>query len=83
MRFRIQLTKESIPMNLFDKKDPATGETCYRRDVTHGDVKNATKENPARITRFEFVTRHFDAYFDQEDRYCENLVAQHPQLENG
>ena len=34
-------------MSLFDKKDRATGETCYRRDVTHADVQNATKENPA------------------------------------
>ena len=54
----------------------------YSRGVMHGDIINATKEKPIKITRYEFVTRRFDAYLDDEGRFCENFVAEHPQSEN-
>ena len=68
--------------SMLDINHFSSNQAYYSRGVAHGDIKNATKENPTRITRYEFVTRQFDAYLDQEGRYCENLVAEHPHSEN-
>ncbi|HJP09651.1 MAG: hypothetical protein QGI35_00510 [Arenicellales bacterium] len=56
-------------------------EKYYGRAVAHSDVKGATRDNPVRISRQEFVTRFFNAYLDEDGRYCENLVAEYPEME--
>jgi hypothetical protein len=50
----------------------------YVRGIAHGDVTTATKNNPARVVRHEFVTRVYNAYLSDEGRYCESFVAEHP-----
>ena len=51
----------------------------YSRGIAYGDVKGATRDNPVKIARQEFVTRIFHAYLDDEGRYCETLVDEQPQ----
>ena len=63
--------------------DTSPPQKNYRRGVAHGDIKCATKIKPIRITLYEFVTRYFDAYLDDEGRYYENLVAEYPHSDSG
>ena len=53
----------------------------HGRAVANSDVEGATRDNPVRICRQEFVTRFFNAYLDEDGRYCEKLVAEYPQME--
>ena len=55
-------------------------EKYYSRGVARGDIKNATEAKPARIIRYEFVARQFDAYLDPQGRYCETFVSEFPEL---
>ena len=55
-------------------------EQYYSRGVARGDIKNATEVNPARIIRYEFVARQFDAYLDAQGHYCEKFVSEFPEL---
>ena len=52
----------------------------YSRGVARGDIKNATEVNPARIIRYEFVARQFDAYLDPQGHYCEKFVSEFPEV---
>ena len=52
----------------------------YSRGIARGDIKNATKANPAKIIRYEFVARQFDAYLDAQGLYCEEFVSEFPEL---
>ena len=51
---------------------------AYGGGIAYGDVTTATKNNPARVVRHEFVTRVYNAYLSDEGRYCESFVAEHP-----
>jgi len=51
----------------------------YSRGVAHSDIRGATKTNPVRITRYEFVVRQFDAFLDAQGHYCEQFVAEFPE----
>ena len=62
--------------------DLSQPEQYYSRGVAHSDIRDATKTNPAQITRYEFVTRQFNAYLDEDGRYREELVAEYPRLSN-
>ena len=53
----------------------------HSRAIANSDVEGATRDNPVRICSQEFVTRFFNAYLDEEGRYCEKLVAEYPQME--
>ena len=55
-------------------------EKYYSRGVARGDIKNATEAKPARIIRYEFVARQFDAYLDPQGLYCETFVSEFPEL---
>ena len=55
-------------------------EQYYSRGVARGDIKNATEAKPARIIRYEFVARQFDAYLDAQGHYCEKFVSEFPEL---
>ena len=55
-------------------------ERYYSRGVTQGDIKTATEVNPARIIRYEFVARQFDAYLDAQGHYCEKFVSEFPEV---
>ena len=54
-------------------------EQYYSRGVARGDIKNATEVNPARIIRYEFVVRQFDAFLDDQGHYSEQFVAEFPE----
>ena len=58
--------------------DLSQPEQYYSRGVAHSDIRGATKKNPVRVTRYEFVVREFDAYLDNQGRYCEQFVAEFP-----
>ena len=64
----------------FGMTDLTTTPGYYSRGVARGDIKNATEVNPARIIRYEFVARQFDAYLDPQGRYCETFVSEFPEL---
>ena len=53
----------------------------HGRAVANSAVEAETCDNPVRICRQEFVTRFFNAYLDEDGRYCEKLVAEYPQME--
>ena len=55
-------------------------EQYYSRGVARGDIKHATEAKPARILRYEFVARQFDAYLDSQGHYCEKFVSEFPEL---
>ena len=56
-----------------------TTQKFYSRGIACGDVKNATRVNPARIIRYEFVARQYNAYVDDQERYREDFVSESPE----
>ena len=62
----------------FGMTDLTTTPRYYSRGVARGDIKNATEANPARIIRYEFVERQFDAFLDDQGHYCEQFIAEFP-----
>ena len=66
---------------MLEMNEISPNEAYYSHGMSHGDIKNATKDNPARIIRYEFVTRQYEGYLDEEGRYCEQLVVEFPKTE--
>ncbi|MCH2314431.1 MAG: hypothetical protein MK411_10595 [SAR202 cluster bacterium] len=66
---------------MLEMNEISSNEAYYSHGMSHGDIKNATKDNPARIIRYEFVTRQYEGYLDEEGRYCEKLVVEFPKTE--
>ena len=62
----------------FGMTDLTTTPRYYSRGIAYGDVKGATKNSPVKIARQEFATRIFNAYLDDEGRYCEYLLTEQP-----
>jgi len=56
-----------------------TTQKFYSRGIACGDVKNATRANPARIIRYEFVARQYNAYVDDQGRCREDFVSESPE----
>ena len=50
---------------MLEMNEISPNEAYYSHGMSHGDIKNATKDNPARIIRYEFVTRHYEGYLDE------------------
>ena len=61
---------------MLEMNEISSNEAYYSHGISQGDIKNATKDNPARIIRYEFVTRQYEGYLDEEGRYCEQLVVE-------
>ena len=66
---------------MLEMNEISPNEAYYSHGIAHGDIKNATKENPAKIIRYEFVARQYEGYLDEEGRYCEKLVVEFPKTE--
>ena len=66
---------------MLEMNEISSNEAYYSHGISHDDIKNATKDNPARIIRYEFVTRQYEGYLDEEGQYCEKLIVEFPKSE--